>query len=205
MMTIAAPGSALLEDRKSKFHAGVYPVASAAEVKAVLADRQARHPKARHICYAYRLWEDGRIVERAYDAGEPHFTAGRPILQALRRAEVVNAMAVVVRYFGGVLLGKGGLIRAYGDAARMALEDAERVPFVPQVRLQVRVPFSHLSEMERFLRQSRGRVMRRDFDQSVCIFEVEMAKEQQQRLYDFLRRYGLNDAIVLPMGDSPRD
>ncbi len=191
MKTVEKPGHALVEDRKSKFYGGVHPAAAPAEVEAVVADYRARHPKARHVCYAYRLWTPDGAAERAFDAGEPRFTAGRPILNVLRREDVVNAVAVVVRYFGGILLGKGGLIRAYGRTAREALENAVLTAFQPKVIVQAAVPFAMLPTVERFLQRMQVRVIQRAFSAQACRFELEVTDQQQKPLEDYFRRHQL--------------
>ncbi len=133
--TIAAPVQAKLTRRKSRFIALLYPVASEKGIKEILEHLRKEYHDATHRCSAYRLIAAG--IARADDAGEPAGSAGPPILQALEGAELYDVLAVVVRYFGGVKLGIGGLIRAYGDATRAAIEKAEIVERVQQVRMEV--------------------------------------------------------------------
>ena len=135
--TIAAPVEAKLTRKKSRFIALVYPVSSTDEIQKIRDEIQRRYHDARHHCYAYRLVSG---AARADDAGEPAGSAGPPILQALEGADLYNVLAVVVRYFGGVKLGIGGLIRAYGDATRAAIAQARVVEQVERARLMVRFP-----------------------------------------------------------------
>ncbi len=136
--TIAAPVKARLTRKKSRFIALLYPVSSEREVTEILEKLRREYHDASHRCSAYRLISGG--IARADDAGEPAGSAGPPILQALDGAGLYDVLAVVVRYFGGVKLGIGGLIRAYGDAARAAIAVAEIVTRVPQVRIEVTFP-----------------------------------------------------------------
>ena len=121
--TLAAPVSAEFKDKGSRFIAYAYPVRSAEEVKAhVEAQRQAHH-KACHWCYAYRIGTDSNQF-RANDDGEPSGSAGRPILGQIDSFELTNVLVIVVRYFGGTLLGVPGLIHAYKTASQMAFQAA---------------------------------------------------------------------------------
>ena len=124
--TIAKPSEGTFKDRGSKFIGYAYPVTSESEVKNILGLLRADHSKARHFCWALRLSPD-RSVFRLNDDGEPSGTAGRPILNCLLSADVTNILIVVVRYFGGTLLGVPGLINAYKTAAQEAIKTAEVV------------------------------------------------------------------------------
>src|SRR4051794_38430929 len=120
-ITIASATTGDFRDRGSKFLAYAYPVLNAADIKEKLQGLKKEHPKAVHHCYAYRLGTDGTQY-RANDAGEPSGSAGRPILGQIDSMGLTNVLVVVVRYFGGALLGVPGLINAYKTAATNALE-----------------------------------------------------------------------------------
>ncbi|MEZ4987793.1 MAG: YigZ family protein [Saprospiraceae bacterium] len=122
--TIAAPATGEFKDRGSKFIAYAFPVSAAEEVAECLLQVKKEHPKARHHCYAYRLGLD-QYNYRANDDGEPSGTAGRPILGQIDSHGVTNTLVVVVRYFGGTLLGASGLIQAYKLSAADALSQTE--------------------------------------------------------------------------------
>lgn len=115
------------------------------QVRALLAAQRAKFPTACHHCYAYTT-SDGR--ELCSDDGEPHGTAGKPILAALQRAQLVDVCVVVSRIFGGTLLGTGGLIRAYGAGAQEVLEHAEIVDVVPTTLLRVQAPFAYIDAVK---------------------------------------------------------
>jgi len=121
--TIEAPAEGAFRDRGSKFLAYAYPISSDADIKNILNRLKSEHPKANHYCWAMRLTPD-RSVFRVNDDGEPSGTAGRPILNALLSRDITNVIVVVVRYFGGTLLGVPGLISAYKTATGDALNKA---------------------------------------------------------------------------------
>ena len=124
--------------KKSRFLACVEPCADRAQALARVAELRARHPQAAHVCWA--LLAGGHSA--ANDDGEPGGTAGRPMLEVLRHQDLDGVLATVVRYFGGVKLGAGGLVRAYGDAVAQALKDAPRVQRVALRELVCALPYA---------------------------------------------------------------
>lgn len=123
-LTIENPGESLVKDKSSKFYAYAYPVQSIEDIEQRLQEIKKVHLKARHFCYAYILGADKQNF-RANDDGEPSGTAGRPIFGQLEKRNIVNTLVVVVRYFGGTKLGTSGLIKAYKEAASLALDNTE--------------------------------------------------------------------------------
>lgn len=136
--TLAAPCFAELIIKKSRFIACVQPMTDRAAAQAVVARLKAEHPGAAHVCWA--LLAGGQSA--AVDDGEPSGTAGRPMLDVLRHQDLEGVLATVVRYFGGVKLGAGGLVRAYTDGVAQALLTAERVAIVKLRRLHCAVPYA---------------------------------------------------------------
>jgi uncharacterized YigZ family protein len=143
--TLAAPCSAELLIKKSRFLSCVQPMTDRAAAQAVVARLKAEHPGAAHVCWA--LLAGGQSA--AVDDGEPSGTAGRPMLDVLRHQDLEGVLATVVRYFGGVKLGAGGLVRAYTDGVAQALLKAERIAIVKERRLACSVPYA----MEGMLRR----------------------------------------------------
>ncbi|MDO4694476.1 MAG: YigZ family protein [Eikenella sp.] len=159
--TLAAPAEAEFKDKGSRFIAYAYPAADADTVKTrVEALRQAHH-KARHWCYAYRLGTDGNRF-RANDDGEPAGSAGRPILGQIDSAGLTDTLVVVVRYFGGTLLGVPGLIHAYKTAAAQALAAADTVEKAVHRTVRLRCGYPHLSEVLRIAKQHQAEVLAQD-------------------------------------------
>ncbi len=137
-LTLAAPVHSELIIKKSRFISCVQPAADRAGAQKVVAALWAQHPGARHVCWA--LLAGGQSA--AVDDGEPSGTAGRPMLDVLRHQDLEGVLATVVRYFGGVKLGAGGLVRAYTDAVAQALLQAEKVPIVRLATLRCAVPYA---------------------------------------------------------------
>jgi len=137
-LTLARPVHSELLIKKSRFLGCVQPVAGRAEALAGVAHLRAEHPGAAHVCWA--LLAGGQSA--ANDDGEPGGTAGRPMLEVLRHQQLEGVLATVVRYFGGVKLGAGGLVRAYTDAVAQALLQAEKLPLQRTLRFACRVPYA---------------------------------------------------------------
>jgi uncharacterized YigZ family protein len=148
--TPAGSARATIREKGSVFLAVIVPAADEEAAKAALAALGREHPDATHCCWAWRVGAPPR--ERSADAGEPAGTAGVPILQVLRGAGLSDVLAVVVRWFGGTRLGKGGLARAYAAAAREALRELPVVSRVPAVRVAVTVPYERVGAVKRLLR-----------------------------------------------------
>lgn len=122
-LTISSPSEALYKDKGSKFYAFAYPVQTIEQIKEILAEKRKEYYDARHVCYAYMLGYE-RDVFRANDDGEPSGTAGRPILGQINSTNLTDILIIVVRYFGGTLLGTSGLIQAYKTSAAEAIAAA---------------------------------------------------------------------------------
>ena len=144
-LTLAGPVHSELVIRKSRFIGCVQPVAGRAEALAIVERLRTAHPGAAHVCWA--LLAGGQSA--ANDDGEPGGTAGRPMLEVLRHQQLEGVLATVVRYFGGVKLGAGGLVRAYTDAVAQALLQAQKLPLRKVVQLACSVPYA----LEGFVRR----------------------------------------------------
>lgn len=145
----ATSARAEIREKGSRFLAVVIPAPGEAAAKAALAEVEERYPDATHHCWAWRLGQPPE--ERSSDAGEPSGTAGMPILQVLRGAGLSDVVAVVVRWFGGTKLGKGGLARAYTGAAREAVEALKVARRVPTVRRSLELPYDRLGAVKRLI------------------------------------------------------
>lgn len=148
--TLRGEGIAELEIKRSRFLGQAAPVRDEAAVHALLASVRSAHPDASHHCFAYRLGLAGEAA-RFSDDGEPGGTAGRPIMEVLLREELVDVAVVVTRYFGGILLGSGGLTRAYSQTAAEAVRAAGFVAMRPHTEVRVTVEYSRLGALEQAL------------------------------------------------------
>ncbi|MBL0056008.1 MAG: YigZ family protein [Chitinophagaceae bacterium] len=150
--TIAQPSTAEFRDRGSKFIAYAYPIESTEEFKSLLQGLKKEHPKAVHHCFAYRIGTDGNNF-RVSDDGEPSGTAGRPILGQIDSKQLTNVLVVVVRYFGGTLLGVPGLINAYKTATSLALQVTPVIQKQVELKYQIEFDYTQMNEVMMVLKQ----------------------------------------------------
>lgn len=163
--SLTAPAHHELVIKKSRFIACIEPVAGREEAQARVAALKAEHPDAAHVCWA--LLAGGQSA--AHDDGEPSGTAGRPMLEVLRHQHLEGVMASVVRYFGGVKLGAGGLVRAYTDAVAQALLKAEKVPLIPQTTLVCTVPYALEGMVRREVDLAKAQLLKVEHSSGVCL------------------------------------
>lgn len=164
------------KDRGSKFQAYAYPVYTEAEWQARLEEVRKMHPKARHFCYAYRLGLDGNEF-RANDDGEPSGTAGRPILGQIDSFELTNVIVIVVRYFGGTLLGTSGLINAYKLSAADAFEKADIIERTVEDIYQITFDYAIMSQVMNAVKALELEMVQQDFG---TIGKLEIAIRQSE-------------------------
>lgn len=157
----------VLRERGSKFFAFVYGVRSEADIKERLEGLKRQYPDATHHCYAWVMGARGE-AQRANDDGEPGNSAGRPILRSILSVGVTNVLVVVVRYFGGTLLGIPGLIASYGEAAESALRAAGRLEKFIEETYEIRSTFEHEQEIHRLIAKYGARVLGSEYTDQVC-------------------------------------
>lgn len=175
--SIAAPACFELLVRKSRFLACVQPVPDRAAAQAIVAQLRVQHPDAAHVCWA--LMAGGQSA--AVDDGEPAGTAGRPMLEVLRHHDLEGVLATVVRYFGGVKLGAGGLVRAYTDAVAQALKAAPTVALQGRVMLSCEVPYALEGTVRRALANADATLLAVDHG-SVVRFRFEVVDDAASAL-----------------------
>ncbi len=159
---LARPAEGLYKEKGSKFISYAFPVSSEVEIKENLDKLRKQHPKARHHCYAFRLMPDGQLY-RANDDGEPSGTAGRPILGQLISLDLTNSLVVVVRYFGGTLLGASGLIRAYKQSAQDVLANAEITQKYLASHYRIEFPYAKMGTVMDVLKKYDAAVIEQQF------------------------------------------
>ncbi len=186
--TIAKDAYGEYKEKGSKFQAYVRSVHNLKECEAFLAEIKELHPKARHHCYAYRLGLDKLKDYRANDDGEPSGSAGKPILGQLDSKGVTNAMAIVVRYFGGTKLGVPGLIHAYKVSTREALDiaGAEERLIMDEVRL--RFDFALMNEVMRKVKQHKVKMKAPAYDEKGCTLDISMRQSERERIVEDIER-----------------
>lgn len=159
----------VIEDiiKKSRFIGVVIPCVDENDVLFNLKQLHSEHPNASHIAYAYRLKTEHGIIYRFHDAGEPTGTAGKPIFQHLEGKELINLLVAVIRYFGGIKLGAGGLTRAYGNTARQAIETAETGPYVELTEVRLTLDYRQMQGLDYALAKLGGQIVKQDFSEQV--------------------------------------
>lgn len=166
--TVRSPGSREVVIRKSRFIGHVMPVDNEEEAMQFIEDIKKQHRNATHNCSAYMIGERDEI-QRQSDDGEPSGTAGKPILEVIRNQQVKNVAIVVTRYFGGIMLGAGGLIRAYADGAALALEAGEVITRVLRREVFVQIDYTWLGKVENELRTKGTKTGETSFTDTVTL------------------------------------
>jgi uncharacterized YigZ family protein len=166
--TLAAPGAGEIKVQRSRFVAEAHPVSRREDVDAVVDNMASRYHDSRHVCRGWRLGYDASLTEGRSDGGEPAGTAGEPILGAIRSAGVTDTVVVVVRYFGGVKLGTGGLGRAYREAAAAALNVAPRREVLLGRTFTLGFGYESIGSVEHLLAQYAGRLESSAFTDDVA-------------------------------------
>ncbi len=173
------------EEKKSKFIAFLMPYEIFNEVMKRLKNE---HPKARHHVYAYRyLNEFDQIVENSSDDGEPRGTSGKPSLSVLGGNELINTAVIIVRYFGGVKLGTGGLVRAYGDSVNEVIKIAEFKEYQKLMSKTLICDYAEFSQLEYLLNQENINIKSKEFSEQINL-QIELTNEQFEQLNDLLSR-----------------
>lgn len=174
--TINRISEGIFRDKGSKFIGYAYPIKSETEVKSILNQLRAKHTKARHFCWALRLSPD-RNVFKLNDDGEPSGTAGRPILNTLLSSDITNVLVVVVRYFGGTLLGVPGLINAYKNATIAAIEENEIVTKTVNDVYEIGFDYLVMNQVMRIVKEEDLLILKQQFDND-CMLQFEVRKAQ---------------------------
>ncbi len=180
--TIKAPSEGLYKEKGSKFLAFAYPVRTLDEVKEHLDRLRKDYFDARHHCYAYILGAN-KDAWRANDDGEPSGTGGRPIYGQLLSADLTDTLIVVVRYFGGILLGASGLANAYKTAARDAIDNAEIIEKTIDIRYRLHFEYALMNDVMRIIKEFGLTPINQDFNLD-CRLDVEVRQSLSVRFYD---------------------
>ena len=196
-LTLAAPVHSELIIKKSRFIGCVQPMADRAGAQKVVADLWAQHPGARHVCWALRAGGQSAAV----DDGEPSGTAGRPMLDVLRHQDLEGVLATVVRYFGGVKLGAGGLVRAYTDAVAQALLHADKVPIVRVATLRCAVPYALEGLLRREMEAAGASLLHVTHEQDV-VLSFSLAEDAVAALHARLAEAGQGRIEWLALPDE---
>ncbi len=187
-LTISSTSTAEIVERKSKFIAKVIPVENEEQAFEELEKVKKENRDARHNVFSYRI---ANGAERASDDGEPSGTAGVPILDILRGSKLQNVLVVVTRYFGGILLGTGGLVKAYTDSAKEALKRAEVVEKVLQKQYEIEVPYSYNDKIIYFCKNNEYKIVDTKYEENAKLYVAvknEVSASFEQEIKDLTNR-----------------
>lgn len=187
-------GESLFKDKGSKFFGYAFPVADEEDVKGILEEVKAQHPKARHHCYAWRLGYRGENY-RANDDGEPSGSAGKPILNALLSADVTFTLVIVVRYFGGTLLGVPGLIHAYREAAAEALAVTEKELRTINTPVRIDYDFDQTNAVMQLIKKLNLTVKEQTFEER-CGILLEVRNSYIEKIREELKDFWTISVVI---------
>lgn len=180
--TIEENSESLVIEKKSKFIGNAFYVESLKEAEEAISKIKKKYHDARHNCFAYRVLEEGKTIERQSDDGEPSGTAGAPILNILAKKELNNVLIIVTRYFGGILLGTGGLVKAYSEAALKAIENAKEVEKEKGYIVEVTVEYEKQREFEYILEKNNIKIISAEYTEKIKNL-IEISEEKYIKLF----------------------
>lgn len=188
-------------EKKSKFIANISYVENVEEAEGKIKEIKKKYHDAKHNCIAYRVIDDGRIVEKASDDGEPSGTAGGPMLNILQKNNLCNIVVVVTRYFGGILLGTGGLVRAYSDATQNVIEKSVKVSKVEGIEIEIKLDYSNLEIFKYYCKNNDINITRIDYYEDI-ILKIEMENNRKNTFLNDIETKTLNIKEYQVIGDK---
>lgn len=190
-ITILKNETAEIVEKKSKFIANLFHVESVEEAENRIKDIKKKYHDARHNCIAYRVAENGQIIEKSSDDGEPSGTAGGPMLNILQKNNLCNLVIVVTRYFGGILLGTGGLVRAYSEVTQQAIEKSTKVIKVIGREMIIELDYSNLEKFKYYCKNNNINIKKIDYMDNI-ILKIEMEESVKKKIIDDIKNKKLN-------------
>ena len=177
-ITILNDETAEIVEKKSKFIANLIHVESIEDAENKIKEIKKKYHDARHNCVAYRVSEGGQIVEKSSDDGEPSGTAGGPMLNILKKNNLCNLVVIVTRYFGGILLGTGGLVRAYSEVTQHAIERSTKIMKVQGVEIEVGLDYSNLEIFKYYCKNNDINIKDTNYYENI-VLKIEMEKNRK--------------------------
>ncbi len=183
MKTIKESIKSEIVEKKSKFIANIYFAQTMEEAENIIKETKKKYYDARHNCSSYRVLEKGNIIEKYSDDGEPAGTAGAPMLNILQKKDLVNVVVIVTRYFGGILLGTGGLVRAYSEVTQKAIEEANLIDITMGKEYEVKVDYSNLEKLKYYAKTNNISITKIEYlNEIICSLQI-----QNEDIEKFLR------------------
>lgn len=189
--TLTTPCTATLEIKKSQFLGFAYPITNREQIMFHVEHLRTQYPDARHVCYAYILGDPNNTTSAGFDDdGEPSGTAGKPMLNLLQHKAIGNCLLAVVRYFGGIKLGAGGLTRAYSGTAQAVVDNMTLAEFIPLKQVAITTDFANESFVRHILESFNAQILGVEYSKDV-VLTVEIAEQSVQDLIDKIGFYGM--------------
>ena len=186
LKTIKENVEAEITEKKSKFIANIMYVQSVEEAENYLNQIMKKHYDAKHHCYAYSIMTNEGIVNRASDDGEPSGTAGAPILNIINKNELINVLVVVTRYFGGILLGTGGLVKAYSESTLKALEISEFVAQERGCEASLEINYNDFEKFKFYCKKNQINIINTKYDEKI-LCNIELSNEEIEKILNNLQ------------------
>ena len=186
MKTIKESNVAEIIEKKSRFIAQIFYIESKEEAEKIILETKKKYYDAKHNCYAYTLYDytEGEIYSKSSDDGEPSGTAGIPILSVIKGNELINSLIIVTRYFGGILLGTGGLVRAYKGATEKVVKTSTFLHFANGYEVKICVDYKNWDEFNYYCKNNGIRIIKTEFSEKIeCIFEIPKSNFDNENSY----------------------
>lgn len=168
-------------EKKSKFIANLIYVETVVDAENKIKSMRKKYFDARHNCIAYRIVENGNIIEKASDDGEPSGTAGAPMLNILKKNNLANVLIVVTRYFGGILLGTGGLVRAYSESLQKAIENCKKYRMTWGEELQIKLDYNNFENFKYYCKNNSIYIKDIEYAENI-VCQIQLQAEIKQKL-----------------------
>ena len=189
--TIKENVSSEFTEKKSKFIGNLFYAQNSKEAEKFIKETKKKYFDAKHNCVAYRVVEDEKIIERFSDDGEPSGTAGLPMLNILQKNNLVNVVIIVTRYFGGILLGTGGLVRAYQNSLMLALEKSTKINKILGNVLEVTLEYSEFENFKYYCKNNKINIIETKYQENI-VCKIELEEDKKQKLNDDFRTKNIN-------------
>lgn len=190
-LTIQEEEQTQIVEKKSKFIAEIHPVSNIQEVENKIKEIKKKYYDAKHHCIAYRIIDEGRVVERASDDGEPSGTAGAPMLNLLKGNNLCNVLVVVTRYFGGILLGTGGLVRAYSEATNLVIQKSKLVCKTEGYEITLKLEYNNLDTFTYYCKNNNIKILNIEYAENISI-KIEMETDKKEILMKDIENKKIN-------------
>ena len=191
MNTIKKSAETEITEKKSKFIGEVFYIETVQEAEEKIKEINKKYHDAKHHCFAYRVMEQEQIIERCSDDGEPSGTAGAPMLQIISKNDLINVIVIVTRYFGGILLGTGGLVRAYSKATSDSLEKAEIVEIKKGERIELTILYKDLQFIKYYCEKNSIKIVNTEFSEEPKV-TIELTENQKERFLNEIQKKQIN-------------